>query len=140
MKTTNQNQANQVQSGVKAIVSACAIGALTLFAAPVSAATTPASISLIAPQPTPLCMAIVKGETEIVKKFIEYGVNVNESSDGMSPLMLAARYNKLEILQHLLENGARVDDKSKNGYTALKWAEVSNAKDTADYLKNYKRK
>lgn len=140
MKTTNQNQTSQVQSGVKAIVSACAIGALTLFAAPVSAATTPASISLIAPQPTPLCMAIVKGETEIVKKFIEYGVNVNESSDGMSPLMLAARYNKLEILQHLLENGARVDDKSKNGYTALKWAEVSNAKDTADYLKNYKRK
>jgi len=39
---------------------------------------------------TPLCAAIVKGDLETVKKFIEYGVNVNESSDGVTPLMFAA--------------------------------------------------
>jgi len=53
---------------------------------------------------TPLCVAISKGELEVVKKFIEYGADVNEKSNGMTPLMLAARYNKVEIIKVLLAN------------------------------------
>lgn len=84
---------------------------------------------------TPLCSAIVKGDLETVKKFIEYGANVNESSDGVTPLMLAARYNKVEIIKLLLENGANVNAKDERGLTAEKYAEMSKATDALVLLK-----
>ncbi|RKS03322.1 ankyrin repeat domain-containing protein [Flavobacterium sp. 102] len=84
---------------------------------------------------TPLCNAIVKGDLAIVKKFIEYGSDVNESMNGTTPLMLAARYNKVEIIKLLLENGAKLDTKDERGYTALKYAEFSNANEAIALLK-----
>jgi ankyrin repeat protein len=83
---------------------------------------------------TPLCLAIVKGDLETVKKFIEYGTDVNQTSNGMTPLMFAARYNKVEILKILITNGAKVDTKDSRGFTALKYAMISNAADAASYL------
>lgn len=85
---------------------------------------------------TPLCVAIMKGDTESVKKFIEYGADVNESSNGMTPLMVAARYNKAEIISLLISKGARVDDKDEKGFTALKYAELSKATEAISALKN----
>lgn len=85
--------------------------------------------------PTPLGIAISKGEIEVVKKFIEYGADVNEKSNGMTPLMLAARYNKVEIIKFLLANGAKLDSKDDKGYTALKYAELSSASDAVSILK-----
>ena len=85
---------------------------------------------------TPLCNAICKGDVETVKKFIEYGVNVNETSNGKTPLMLAARYNNVEIIKLLIESGASVSVKDAMGNTALKYAEASNAKEAAAFLKN----
>lgn len=84
---------------------------------------------------TPLCNAIVKGDLATVKKFIEYGSDVNESKNGTTPLMLAARYNKVEIIKLLLENGAKLDTKDERGYTALKYAEFSNANEAIALLK-----
>ena len=85
--------------------------------------------------PSPMDIAISKGDIESVKKFIEYGVDVNEKSNGLSPLMLAARYNKVEIMKILIANGARIDSKDENGFTALKYAELSNATDASLFLK-----
>ena len=85
--------------------------------------------------PAPLSVAISKGEIETVKKFIEYGADVNEKSNGVTPLMLAARYNKVEILKLLVSNGAKLNEKDEKGYTAMKYAEVSNAVDAVQYLK-----
>jgi ankyrin repeat protein len=85
--------------------------------------------------PSPLDIAISKGDIESVKKFIEYGVDVNELSNGLSPLMLAARYNKVEIMKILIANGARINAKSENGLTALKYAKLSNATEAFLYLK-----
>lgn len=76
---------------------------------------------------TPLAVAIVKGDIETVKKFVEYGADVNETSNGLTPLMLAARYNQVEIIDVLLKNGAKVKAQDEKGNTALKYAEKSNA-------------
>jgi len=85
---------------------------------------------------TPLCVAIMKGDTETVKKFIEYGADVNESSYGMTPLIMAARFNKAEIISLVILKGARVEDKDKKGFTALKYSELSKANDAVAALKN----
>lgn len=87
---------------------------------------------------TPLCQAISKGDTETVKKFIEYGADVNEMSNGMTPLMVAARYNRTEIIQLLLDRGANPRFKTETGYTALRYAELSNATEAVSML-NQKR-
>ncbi len=85
---------------------------------------------------TPLCVAIMKGDTEAVKKFIEYGADVNEASNGMTPLMVAARFNKVEIITLLISKGARVGDKDEKGFTALKYAELSKANEAISALKS----
>lgn len=85
---------------------------------------------------TPLCMAIMKGDTETVKKFIEYGADVNETSNGLTPLMMAARFNKAEIVTLLLAKGAKIDTKDERGLTAMKYAELSKANEAIAALKN----
>ena len=84
---------------------------------------------------TPLGMAICKGDIATVKKLLEYGASVNEKSNGMTPLMLAARYNHADIIKLLIEKGADVKVKDEKGITALKYAEASNAKDAAVVLR-----
>jgi uncharacterized protein len=84
---------------------------------------------------TPLNNAIIRGDIESVKKFIAYGADVNQKSNGLSPLMLAARYNKVEIIKILLSNGANLKMKDEKGFTALKHAELSNATDAVQLLK-----
>ena len=84
--------------------------------------------------PTPLVVAISKGEIETVKKLIEYGTNVNKKFNGMTPLMYAARYNKVEIIKYLLVKGADLNIKDSQGFTALKHAELSNAYEAITFL------
>jgi ankyrin repeat protein len=84
---------------------------------------------------SPLSIAICKGDVNIVKKFIEYGADVNEKSNGMTPLMVAARYNKTEIIKLLLSKGAVLSAKDEKGFTALKYAELSNAHEAIELLK-----
>ncbi|MGE8342809.1 MAG: ankyrin repeat domain-containing protein [Flavobacterium sp.] len=86
----------------------------------------------------PLNVAISKGDIETVKKFIEYGADVNLISEDLTPLMTAARYNKFEIIKVLLANGAKASAKNENGFTALKYAELSNASESIAILKDLK--
>jgi len=83
---------------------------------------------------TPLAAAVAKGDVEAVKKFIEYGADVNEKSNGMTPLMLAARYNQVEIINLLLEKGANAKTINESGLTALKYAKLSNAQEAIDVI------
>jgi len=84
---------------------------------------------------TPLATAIAKGDVETVKKFIEYGADVNEKSNGMTPLMVAARYNQVEIIKLLLSKGANLKLTDDKGLSALRYAELSNATQAADTLR-----
>jgi hypothetical protein len=86
--------------------------------------------------PTPLIVAISKGEIETVKQFIESGTKVNKKLNGLTPLMYAARYNKVEIIKYLLQKGADRDIKDSQGFTALNYAELSNAYDAIAVLKS----
>ncbi|MBS7233236.1 ankyrin repeat domain-containing protein [Flavobacterium psychroterrae] len=83
---------------------------------------------------TPLNVAVSKGDLDFVKKLIEYGADVNEISEDLSPLMIAARYNKVDIMNVLLANGANASAKNEKGFTALKFAQLSNAKEAIAIL------
>ncbi len=89
---------------------------------------------LITVKTSPFCMAIVKGDTETVKKLIELGSDVNEKSNGMTPLMFAARYNRVDIIKLLVEKGANIKTKDSKGYNAMKFAKLSNAKEAIALL------
>lgn len=73
------------------------------------------------------CKAVIKGDLETVSSLIALGEDVNQKSLGMTPAMYAARYNKVEILQVLIENGADLKVQSSQGHTAKRYAELSNA-------------
>ncbi len=88
----------------------------------------------VIPQTSPFCMAIVKGDTDTVKKLIELGTDVNQKSNGMTPLMYAARYNKVDIIKLLVKKGAKIKARNDKGYTALKFAKLSNAKEAIAIL------
>ncbi|MEZ4969982.1 MAG: ankyrin repeat domain-containing protein [Flavobacteriaceae bacterium] len=87
------------------------------------------------------CKAIVKGDMETVKRLIELGEDVNQKSLGKTPAIFAARYNKYEILELLIANGADLKIKCDNGYNAKKHAELSNATEALEVINaNLKKK
>ena len=75
------------------------------------------------------CKAIMQGDVETVKKLIALGEDVNKKSLGMTPAIFAARYNRAEVLELLIQHGADLKIKSDKGYTVKKYAELSNAHD-----------
>ncbi len=83
------------------------------------------------------CKAILQGDIETVKKLIELGEDVNQKSLGMTPAMFAARYNKAEILELLIQNGANLSTKSDKGYTAKKLAKLSKASEALAVLEGH---
>ncbi|GAA4270719.1 ankyrin repeat domain-containing protein [Aquimarina gracilis] len=92
------------------------------------------------PNVSPFCLSIAKGDYEMVKKMIELGTEVNKVSGGMTPLMYAARYNRVEIIKLLIANGAKVKTRDNQGFTALKYAELSGANEAMKLLADLKKK
>jgi ankyrin repeat protein len=85
------------------------------------------------------CKAIMQGDTETVKSLIALGEDVNRKSLGMTPAIFAARYNKAEILQLLIDNGADLKIKCDKGFTVKKYAELSNAQDALEVIEANKK-
>ncbi|MCT4700204.1 ankyrin repeat domain-containing protein [Tenacibaculum haliotis] len=74
------------------------------------------------------CKLITAGNYEAVKAMIENGTNINRKSTGLTPLMFAARYNKVAIVKLLIKKGAKLKTKSDKGnFTALEYAKMSKA-------------
>jgi ankyrin repeat protein len=42
--------------------------------------------------------------------------------------------DNIEIVKYLMDNGAKIDYKDNNGWTALDFAKVANKKNIIDYL------
>ena len=83
------------------------------------------------------CKLIQMGNYTAVKSLIETGENVNKKSNGLTPLMFAARHNKAKIAKLLIDNGAKLKTKSDKGakMTALQIAKRSKALDVIKVLK-----
>ncbi|HAE43142.1 MAG TPA: hypothetical protein DCG34_09545 [Clostridiales bacterium] len=70
-----------------------------------------------------LLVQIEQDNIDNVRLFMKAEMDVNsQNSSGISPLMVAAKNEKLEILSYLLESGAGLELKDKRGYTALRYA------------------
>nr|WP_321231786.1 ankyrin repeat domain-containing protein [uncultured Psychroserpens sp.] len=82
----------------------------------------------------PFCMSIVKGDFETVEKLIALGQDVNKKSNGLTPAMYAAKFNRVDILKLLVEKGAKLQLRSEKGMTAEQYAKLSNAKDILAYI------
>ncbi len=83
----------------------------------------------------PFCKAILLGKTALVKEMIALGEDVNQKSLGKTPAMYAARFNKAEILEILITEGADLSIKSdREKYTAEKFAELSNAEEALEVI------
>lgn len=87
------------------------------------------------PNDAPLLDATARGDVESVRSLLDAGVDPNMArADGMTALHLAARGGHLEIVEGLLEAGAKVDVKTRIGaYTPLHVAsELGHARTVAD--------
>lgn len=82
-----------------------------------------------------LCKLIREGNYESVKALLNNGTNINRKSMGMTPVMFAARYNKVKILKLLIEKGANLTKKSDRGHTAMDYAKMSKATEALEILK-----
>ncbi len=83
------------------------------------------------------CKLIKEGNYDAVKAMIENGANINKKSTGLTPLMFAARYNKVEIVKLLIDNGAKLKTKSeKSRFTALQYAKMSKAHEAYKLIKD----
>lgn len=86
------------------------------------------------------CNAIVKGDLTTVQKMISLGEDVNQKSLGMAPVHFAARYNKAEILEVLIANGADLKRRCDKGFSVMKHAQLSGAQDAIAVLKRAMKK
>ena len=69
---------------------------------------------------SPLMLAALRGHTDLVKKLIDRGADVNKT--GWTPLHYAATNGHLEIMNLLLEHHAYIDAESPNATTPLMMA------------------
>lgn len=71
----------------------------------------------------PLHYAAFAGHAEVVSYLLEHGADINAlSTNGSTPLMMAAREGKEAIAKTLLAAGARRDIVNERGDDALRWA------------------
>ena len=71
-----------------------------------------------------------------IKALVDAGADVNAKNFKLvTPLMFAAGINDIETMKILIENGADIEHKNKDGERALEFAIRKEQKEAADYLK-----
>jgi len=68
---------------------------------------------------TALHFAVNSGYVEVAKYLLSKGANINAIECDNTPLIIAARTNRLEIVRMLIDSGAAVDGLGSNGSTPL---------------------
>jgi len=83
---------------------------------------------------TLLCAAIKSGSIEIVDYLLKKGASTEMKTNGKTPLMYAAKYDRIEIAKKLVAAGADVNARHSRGSTALDYAKRYENQDLVDYL------
>ena len=78
--------------------------------------------ALSAQNESPLMLAALKGQLDLVEKMVKKGADVNKT--GWTPLHYAASTGQLKVISLLLENYAYIDAESPNGTTPLMMASM----------------
>lgn len=81
------------------------------------------------------CVSIALGDINMVTKLLSFGEDANRFSNGMTPAMYAAKFNRTEILELLIEHGADLKTKNAKRMTAVKYAKIHGAKDAEFMIK-----
>ena len=87
---------------------------------------------------TPLAAAVIFTDAESVKAILKKTKKINSADYGGTTILMYAGYNEydnVEMVQALLDNGADVNMKSKDGSTALSWASKKGNTETVALLK-----
>ena len=93
-----------------------------------------------APNGEILLLTMERQRFDLAKQFIEAGVDVNyqypqtSSTDGMTPLLYAARWENFEMVKLLTEKGANIHTQTASGDTVLSIAKKNNNNDIYNYL------
>ncbi len=86
------------------------------------------------------CKLIQSGNYKAVENLINKGADINKKSIKLTPLMYAARHNRVDILKLLISKGAKLNTRSSTGYTALKWAKISGSNEAYKILLEARKK
>ncbi len=88
-----------------------------------------------------LDIAIKFRRMDIVELCAENGISLTQSrrKSGMTPLMLAASFNDMEMIRFLIERGADPEAVDKYGMNALEYARKLGQERVREYLEELKR-
>jgi ankyrin repeat protein len=76
---------------------------------------------------SPLHSAVGHGWADVTKALVDLGVNVNAANYiGETVLHCAAYAGNLAIAEYLIDKGAIIKTKAKNGHDAIDWAREQN--------------
>jgi hypothetical protein len=88
-----------------------------------------------------LLLLMEKQRFNLAVQLIEAGINVNYQyplsksyADGMTPLLYACKWNNFELVKMLVDYGANVQTRDKNGNTALSMARANGNNQIANFL------
>ena len=81
---------------------------------------------------SPLMLAALRGQLELVKKLVERDADVNKT--GWTPLHYAATGGHVPVIEFLLEHSAYIDAESPNGTTPLMMAAMYGSPEAVKYL------
>jgi len=84
-----------------------------------------------------LDFAIKYRREDIIKLCKKSGISLTTSTrkSGLTPLMLAASFNDIELMKFLIKEGADVNTKDKFGMSALDYAKKMGQKKAVEFLK-----
>ena len=82
--------------------------------------------------------AIKYRRKDIVDLCKNSGISLTETKrkSGLTPLMLAASFNDIEMMKYLIQNGAKPDATDAKGMDALAYAKKLGQKKAAEFLEN----